>query len=44
MTHAGNDTRIPLAGFTSVDAETGTDRDLGTLAAVTILVLLRHRH
>lgn len=44
MTRTADDTRIPLAGCTAVDAETGAERDLGALDGVTVLVLLRHRH
>ena len=44
MTPIEDHTRIPLAGLTAVDANTGAERDLGALDGVTVLVLLRHRH
>ena len=44
MTRTADDTRIPLAGCSAVETNTGAERDLGALDGETVLVLLRHRH
>ncbi len=35
---------VPLNGLTSTNAEEGTTCDLGNLAGVHVMVLMRHRH
>jgi len=35
---------VPLAGLVLVDARTGDAVDLGGLAGVHVMVLMRHRH
>ena len=35
---------VPLAGLVLVDARTGDTVDLGGLAGVHVMVLMRHRH
>lgn len=37
-------TSTPLSGMVLQDASDGESRDLGQLAGVNVLVLLRHRH